>query len=183
MLISRELADAFNSQIGNELGASLQYISIAAHFRQRHLTLLAKLFMEQSDEERQHAQKFIDYLLDTKADLGIPAIAAPKPTFAFSRRGGGAPPSQWENDVTAQVTRLMDRAVKEERLPRAELPAVVHRRAARGGREDGPPARRHPSVGRKKPVDGRGLPGAHRKGRIARPSSYRRTVKSIASWR
>ncbi len=112
MLISRELADAFNSQIGNELGASLQYISIAAHFRQRHLTLLAKLFMEQSDEERQHAQKFIDYLLDTKADLRIPAIAAPKPTFASAEEAVSAA-LQWENDVTAQVTRLMDRAVKE----------------------------------------------------------------------
>ena len=112
MLISRELADAFNSQIGNELGASLQYISIAAHFRQRHLTLLAKLFMEQSDEERQHAQKFIDYLLDTKADLRIPAIAAPKPTFASAEEAVSAA-LQWENDVTAQVTRLMDQAVKE----------------------------------------------------------------------
>ena len=112
MLISRELADAFNAQIGNELGASLQYISIAAHFRQRHLTLLAKLFMEQSDEERQHAQKFIDYLLDTKADLRIPAIAAPKPTFASAEEAVSAA-LQWENDVTAQVTRLMDQAVKE----------------------------------------------------------------------
>ena len=112
MLISRELADDFNSQIGNELGASLQYISIAAHFRQRHLTLLAKLFMEQSDEERQHAQKFIDYLLDTKADLRIPTIAAPKPTFASAEEAVSAA-LQWENDVTAQVTRLMDRAVKE----------------------------------------------------------------------
>ena len=112
MLISRELADAFNVQIGNELGASLQYISIAAHFRQRHLTLLAKLFMEQSDEERQHAQKFIDYLLDTKADLRIPAIAAPKPTFASAEEAVGAA-LQWETDVTAQVTRLMDLAVKQ----------------------------------------------------------------------
>ena len=112
MLISRELADAFNAQIGNELGASLQYISIAAHFRQRHLTLLAKLFMEQSHEERQHAQKFIDYLLDTKAELRIPAIAAPKPTFASADDAVSAA-LQWENDVTAQVTRLMDRAVNE----------------------------------------------------------------------
>ena len=112
MLISRELADAFNTQIGNELGASLQYISIAAYFRQRHLTLLAKLFMEQSDEERQHAQKFIDYLLDTKADLRIPAIAAPKPTFASAEEAVSAA-LQWEDDVTAQVTRLMDLAVKE----------------------------------------------------------------------
>ena len=112
MLISRELANAFNEQIANELGASLQYISIAAHFRQRHLTLLAKLFMEQSDEERQHAQKFIDYLLDTKAELRIPAIAAPKATFTSAEEAVAAALA-WEKDVTAQITRLMDLAVKE----------------------------------------------------------------------
>ena len=35
MLISRELAKAFNAQIGHEFGASMQYVSIAAHFSQR----------------------------------------------------------------------------------------------------------------------------------------------------
>ena len=43
MLISPELAKAFNAQIGHEFGASVQYVSIAAHFNQRHLTLLSKL--------------------------------------------------------------------------------------------------------------------------------------------
>src|SRR5436190_13538811 len=66
VLISRELATAFNQQIGNEFGASMQYVSIAAHFQQRQLTLLAKLFMEQADEERTHAMKFVKYVLDTK---------------------------------------------------------------------------------------------------------------------
>ena len=41
MLISPELAKAFNEQIGHEFGASLQYLAIAAHFM-RGLTLLAR---------------------------------------------------------------------------------------------------------------------------------------------
>ena len=32
VLISPELANAFNQQIGHEFGASMQYVSIAAHF-------------------------------------------------------------------------------------------------------------------------------------------------------
>ena len=52
MLISADLAKAFNEQIGHEFGASMQYVSIAAHFSQRQLTLLAKLFFEQADEEK-----------------------------------------------------------------------------------------------------------------------------------
>ena len=58
-LISPELAKAFNEQIGHEFGASMQYVSIAAHFRQRQLTLLAKLFLDQADEEKQHAMFLI----------------------------------------------------------------------------------------------------------------------------
>ena len=80
-MISATLATAFNEQIGHEFGASMQYVSIAAHFQRTHLTLLAKLFFEQADEERQHAMKFVKYLLDTKGDLKIPGIPAPAPAF------------------------------------------------------------------------------------------------------
>ena len=33
MLISPELANAINEQIGREFGASMQYLSIAGHFQ------------------------------------------------------------------------------------------------------------------------------------------------------
>ena len=67
MLISPALAKAFNEQIGHEFGASMQYVAIAAHFYQRSLTLLAKMFQEQAEEEKQHAMKFIKYLQDRKS--------------------------------------------------------------------------------------------------------------------
>ena len=112
MLISRELANAFNAQIGHEFGASMQYISIAAHFSQRQLKLLSKLFFEQAEEEKQHALKFVQYLLDTKAELRIPAIPAPTPTFASAEEAVQAA-LNWEQEVTRQITGLMDIAVKE----------------------------------------------------------------------
>jgi len=112
VLIGRELADAFNEQIGHEFGASMQYVSIAAHFSQRQLKLLAKIFFEQAEEEKQHAMKFVQYLLDTKGDLAIPPIPAPKATFASAEEAVGAALA-WEQDVTRQITRLMDLAVKQ----------------------------------------------------------------------
>jgi len=112
VLISRELATAFNQQIGNELGASLQYVSIGAHFHQKHLTLLSKLFMAQADEERQHAMKFVKYLLDTKGELQIPSVPAPKASFA-SAEDAVAAALGWEQEVTKQVGALMDLAVKQ----------------------------------------------------------------------
>lgn len=112
MLISRNLARAINEQIGNEFGAHMQYLSIAAHFRQRQLTLLARLFFEQAEEEKQHAMKFVNYMLDTKSELQIPAIAAPKPVFASAEEAVGAALT-WEQEVTKQITGLMDVAVKD----------------------------------------------------------------------
>jgi bacterioferritin B len=112
VLISRDLAKAFNAQIGHEFGASLQYVSIAAHFQQRPLTLLAKVFFAQAEEERQHALKFVKYLLDAKGDLQIPSIAAPTAAFA-SAEDAVAAALKWEQEVTGQITGLMDQAVKE----------------------------------------------------------------------
>ena len=112
MLISKELAKAFNEQIGHEFGASMQYLAISAYFSQRQLTLLAKLFEEQAEEEKQHAMKFVKYVQDTKGGLHIPAIPAPKATFASAVEAVQAA-LNWENEVTAQITALMDIAVKQ----------------------------------------------------------------------
>jgi ferritin len=111
MMINAELARAFNEQVGHEFGAGMQYVSIAAHFQRQQLTLLAKLFFEQAEEERQHAMKFVKYLLDTKGDLRIPAIPAATPTFASAEAAVQAALT-WEQEVTRQITALMDLAVK-----------------------------------------------------------------------
>jgi bacterioferritin B len=112
VLISRELNDAFNAQIGHEFGASMQYVSIAAHFTQRQLTLLAKLFVKQAEEERAHAMKFVQYLLDTKGNLQIPVTPAPKASFVSAVEAVQAA-LDWERDVTKQITGLMDLAVQD----------------------------------------------------------------------
>ena len=112
MLISPKLAKAFNEQIGHEFGASMQYIAIAAYFRSRQLTLLAKLFEDQADEEKQHGMKFVKYVQDTKGGLQIPSIPAPKAGFTSAEEAVQAA-LNWEKEVTRQITSLMDLAVKE----------------------------------------------------------------------
>jgi len=112
VLISPELAKAFNEQIGHEFGASMQYIAIAAHFYQRSLTLLAKLFEKQAEEEKLHAMKFVKYLQDTRGGLNIPSIPAPKPAFATGEEAVQAA-LNWEREVTQQITSLMALATKE----------------------------------------------------------------------
>jgi ferritin len=111
MLISADLAKAFNEQIGHEFGASMQYVSIAAHFSRYNLTLLSKLFLAQADEEKEHAMKFVKYLLDTKGELRIPAIPAPVASFPSAEAAVKAA-LEWEEGVTRQITALMDLAIK-----------------------------------------------------------------------
>jgi len=112
MLISPELATAINEQIGRELGAGLQYLSIAGHFHVQKLTLLAKLFFKQAEEENMHALKFVHYVLDTQGELRIPAVAAPKQTFATAEEAAQSALT-WETEVTGQINRLMDLAVSK----------------------------------------------------------------------
>jgi bacterioferritin B len=51
MIISKELEEAINKQIGAEFGASIQYNSIAAYFDTDDLPNLAAFFYRQADEE------------------------------------------------------------------------------------------------------------------------------------
>jgi ferritin len=113
VLISKELAKAVNDQIGHELGAGLQYVSIAAYFQCHQLTLLSRLFFKQAEEENLHAMKFVRYVLDTGGDLRIPAIPAPKATFASAEEAVEAALT-WEEDVTKQITGLMEIAVQQK---------------------------------------------------------------------
>jgi ferritin len=112
VLIRPELAAAFNQQIGHEFGACLQYLSIAAHFDGQKLKLLANLFFKQAEEEKQHALKFVHYVLDTQGKLEIPAIPSPTATFESAEAAAQAALS-WEKEVTGQITRLMDLAVEQ----------------------------------------------------------------------
>jgi ferritin len=81
VLISEKINHAFNVQIGHELGNSTQYLAIAAHFEREALFGLAKIYYKQADEERNHAMKFIKFVLDAGGKVSIPAIAAPKSEF------------------------------------------------------------------------------------------------------
>src|SRR5262249_57828865 len=121
-MISPALAKAFNAQIGHEFGASLQYVSIAAHFQRSQLTLLANLFFKQAEEERTHAMKFVKYLLDTKGDLKIPATPAPASSFP-SAEAAVAAALKWEQEGTGQITALMELAEKDNNyLAQSVLP-------------------------------------------------------------
>ena len=112
MLISKKINDAINHQIGNEFGASLQYVAIAAHFDGEALPQLAAHFYQQAAEERDHAMRFVKFIVDADGKLVIPAVASPKTDFKTAEEAVKLS-LKWEVEVTNQIHQLVDLAKKE----------------------------------------------------------------------
>ena len=107
MLANEKLIQAFNQQIGNEMGASMQYIAIASYFDSETLPELAKFFYRQSEEERTHAMRFVKFINDVGGRVQIPALPAPQSDFA-SADEAVSKALEWEEEVTRQIYDLVE---------------------------------------------------------------------------
>ncbi len=112
MIITKQMNTALNEQVGNELAASNQYITIAAYFDAEGLPTLAKHFFKQSAEERDHAMRFVRYILEAGGDLAIPAIPSPKGGFT-SAADAVSLALDSELRVTRQINEIVDIAIKD----------------------------------------------------------------------
>jgi ferritin len=112
MLISKELAQAMNEQIGREFGASLQYVNIATYFDSATLPQLAAFFYRQAEEEKEHALKFAHYIVEAGGTVQIPGVAQPKHHFTSAEEAVNLA-QEWEKEVTDQINRLMDLAIRQ----------------------------------------------------------------------
>jgi len=104
--------DALNAQIGNEFGASQQYVAIAVWYDAETLPQLAAHFYRQAVEERNHALMLVQYLLDAGEKVVIPGIAAPLTTFAGPVEPVALALAQ-ERRVTEQISALVEIAGEE----------------------------------------------------------------------
>jgi len=71
-----------NAQIGNELAAHNQYLACAIYYDALTMPRMAAFFYEQALEERAHAMMMVQYLVDTDAEVVLPAVEAPISAFA-----------------------------------------------------------------------------------------------------
>jgi ferritin len=113
MLISESLAKAFSTQVGNEFGASLQYVMVAAYFEREALPQLAAKFYTQAEEEKMHALRFAHYITEAGGMLVIPAIPASKADFASAEEAVKLA-LDWELTVTKQINDLVGLAIEEK---------------------------------------------------------------------
>lgn len=102
---SSQLVSAFNEQIGVEFESQQQYIAVAAYYDSQTLPQLASFFYKQAVEERNHAMVFIQYLIDTDADVEIPGLEVPKSSFS-DIADPVALALNAERDVTDRINKL-----------------------------------------------------------------------------
>jgi len=79
---SELFVDALNAQIGREFSAAHQYLAVGAYYSAETFPRLAEFFYRQADEEREHAMKMVNYLIDRDAQPQIGPVQAPTTTFA-----------------------------------------------------------------------------------------------------
>ena len=109
MLIPNKIVGAINEQIGYEFSASLQYYAIGAHFAAEALPQLSQHFFKQAEEEKDHALRFIKYVVDAGGRVVIPAIQAPQSEFTAAE-GAVKLSLDQEVKVTHQINALVELA-------------------------------------------------------------------------
>jgi ferritin len=112
-MISKTLQDAINEQINKEYASSYLYLSMAAYFENNGLPGSANWMYAQSDEEREHAMKLYEYLIDRGGKVELKAISAPQIDWK-SAMDAFVAVYEHEQKVTKSIHDLYALAVKEQ---------------------------------------------------------------------
>lgn len=81
MKMTDKLAEAFNRQITMELASSMAYLQMAAHFENENLIGMAAWMRMQSQEERDHAEQFIQFVIDRGNKVRLGSLDAPSADY------------------------------------------------------------------------------------------------------
>src|SRR5580704_10489648 len=113
MFVSSKLNAAINAQIGHELENSNRYVAIGSYFEGENLFGLAKIYFKQAEEEREHAMKFVKFLLEVGGKVVIPQVPAPPHEFATAEE---AAQSALDSEVrtTEEIYGLVELATAEK---------------------------------------------------------------------
>jgi ferritin len=115
-MITKTLQDAINDQINKELYSSYLYLSMAAYFESKNLPGFAKWMHVQEGEERGHAMRLYQFLVDRGGRVMLEAIAAPETEWATSL-DLFKQVAEHEAQVTASINGLYELALKEKDYP------------------------------------------------------------------
>lgn len=81
-MLSSKVQDALNAQLNLEMSSSYAYLAMAAHFEASSLPGMASWMRIQSEEERVHAMKLFDHVIDRGGKVILASIECPATDFA-----------------------------------------------------------------------------------------------------
>jgi len=114
--IGKAMQDAMNEQINKEFFSSYLYLSMAAYFEDKNLTGFAHWMRLQADEEREHAMKFYEFILDRGGRVQLKAIDAPATEWK-SNLEVAEQVAEHESKVTESINALYELALREKDYP------------------------------------------------------------------
>jgi ferritin len=114
--IGKVMQDAINEQINKEFFSSYLYLSMAAYFEDKNLMGFGHWMRLQADEEREHAMKFYDFLMDAGGRVYLKGIEAPATDWKSNLQVAEEVAAH-EAKVTASIHALYELAVKEKDYP------------------------------------------------------------------
>lgn len=110
---TKSVEAAINDQIAKEFFASHLYLSMAAWFEEQNLPGFATWMRMQTEEERAHAMRLFNYLIDAGGRVRLQALAAPTVEFT-SPLQVMKESLKHEQKVTASIRKLYELADKEK---------------------------------------------------------------------
>jgi len=111
-MISKKLEKAINEQINKEIFSEYLYISMQAWFAAQNLDGMANWMDAQGKEERFHAMKFFNYLIERGGKVLLKPIEGPATDFKTPLKAFQSA-LEHEQFVTKSINELMDLAIKE----------------------------------------------------------------------
>ena len=115
-MINKTMQDAMNEQINKEFFSSYLYLSMAAHFEEKNLAGFAHWMRIQEAEEREHAMKFYNFILERGGKVALKALEAPKTEWKSSLELFEEAAAH-EAMITASINALYELAMKEKDYP------------------------------------------------------------------
>ncbi|MCC6955558.1 MAG: ferritin [Anaerolineales bacterium] len=115
-MMNEAVVSMINDQIEHEFFSAYLYLSMAAYFESKSLSGFARWMRLQADEEREHAMKFFDFLIDRGARVSLHAISQPQAEWT-SVLDVFEHSLQHEQKVTSLINSIYEKAVQEKDYP------------------------------------------------------------------
>jgi ferritin len=115
-LIAEKMQDALNDQINAELYSEYIYLSMATYFHDENMDGMAQWMKAQAAEERAHAMKIFDHIIERGGRVKLKAIKEP-PIEWDSCLAAWRAAYEHEMYITGRINSLVDLASQEDDKP------------------------------------------------------------------